>query len=101
MNYMDIAEISPERKEKLINDLNKLVELEMEIQTTATMYSTLTRDEKAGLRDWIKKWFSKVLEIAGEFKPREFAVSAEIGFPPRIGASFTWSHQRSSKRNQI
>jgi len=90
MNHIDISELNPQKSEKLFSDLTKLVELEMEIQTTATMYSTLTRDEKAGLRDWIKKWFSKVLEIAGEFKPREFAVSAEIGFPPRIGASFTW-----------
>ena len=94
MNYIDISELNPEKNEKLLNDLTKLVALEMQIQSLTSKYTVLTRDDEASVRDKIKEWFGKALEIAKEFQPREFTVSAEIGFPPRIGASFTWSTPR-------
>ena len=67
---------------KLVNALAALVALEMEIHSLTTKYAKLTEVDKASLRDGINKWFNKALEIAREFKPREFTISVEIGIPP-------------------
>ncbi len=91
MNHAEIAKLSQETREKLVRELTNLVALETEIQKLTSRYTSLTRDEETGLRDRIKEWLKRGLEIANEFKPREFTISAEIGFPPRIGTSFTWS----------
>ena len=74
----------------LAGELASLGALEAEVQGIITSVSKLTSDEEVALRDAIKKWLEKALKIAREFGPKEFSVTAKVGFPPAVSISLVW-----------
>ena len=91
---MGFGQLGDDKLDQLTSMLSELVQLELEIQRCIQFRGGPGGSYSVGVdwaaRDTIKKWLEKAREIACTFQPREFTVTAEVGLPPRVSASFTW-----------
>ncbi|UCC91046.1 MAG: hypothetical protein JSW24_02565 [Dehalococcoidia bacterium] len=84
------VEQSNSQQYNFAESMGDLINLQIEMNALVSSKMILTATEKAGLKDKIKAWLKKVQEIAQEVNAREYTIGAEIGFPPKVSASFTW-----------
>jgi hypothetical protein len=85
------------KEKKLGKALSELIDIEAGVRKTITSYTILPPNELIGIRDKVKEWLAKALEIAREFSPKEFNIGVRIGPIPDVHVSFTWDWSEPSK----
>ncbi len=83
--------LSKIQQDTLADRLAKLLTAEMDINTIFNNWADLSEQEKSDIVAESKEFLTQAMTIANEFGARDFTVAQELGWPPRISVSFTWS----------
>ena len=84
---------NPDEGARLLIELMKTGgQLRQQIESRQIDFARLSPEQEAGLRDKLKEWLKKALELAEEFSPESYSISLSALFVGSIG--FSWTLQR-------